>query len=138
MRVTRIPYLRFNIGPNSDNELDRISQIEIKNIAICQTCIFSNRPHLLDRAYALDHCVPRMNRAERGSRGIEKALTQSCHVGWIAGPTDYAAVIQHIDGYNALRAWHRRHWSNRTLELISRNIKAVREHFKLGQYGRRY
>src|SRR5579864_2102625 len=55
MRIAGIPYLRFNVGPNRDNELDRVSPIDMAGIPICKTVIFSNRPHLLDRAYALQH-----------------------------------------------------------------------------------
>ena len=136
MRTACIPYLRFNIGPNRDNELDRVSPIDMAGIPACKTVIFSNRPHLLDRAYALQHYVPRMNQAGRGCRGIEKELTEAIGTGWIYGPVDHPPAILHIDGHNALREWRRQHLSHRLLEFISRNVKLVRDHFGLGHYGR--
>jgi hypothetical protein len=136
MRTAGIPYLRFNIGPNRDNELDRVSPVGMAGIPICKTLIFSNRPHLLDRAYALQNYVPRMNRAGRGSRGIEKKLTAAIGTGWIYGPFDYPPVIIHTDGHTALREWRRQHLSHRLLEFVSRNAKLLRDHFGIGHYGR--
>ena len=85
MPAGNVPYLRFNIGLNKDNELDRITAFDMAGISVCKTVIFSNRPHLLDRAYALQHYVPHINLTGRGYRGIEKELTTAFRTGWIYG-----------------------------------------------------
>jgi hypothetical protein len=138
MRAANVPYLRFNIGPNENNELDRITAFDMAGVPVCKTVIFSNRPHLLDRAYALQHYVPKMNLSGRGYRGIEKELTHAFRAGWIYGPVGHLAVIRHTDGHAALREWRRQRLSRRLLEFVSRNAKTVRELFGLGRYGRIY
>lgn len=138
MRAAGVPYLRFNIGPNMDNELDRITAFDMAGIPVCKTVIFSNRPHLLDRAYALQHYLPKINPAGRGYRGIEKELTAAFKAGWIYGPAGHPAVIHHTDGHTALRQWRQQRLSRLVLEFVSRNLKTVREHFGLGRYGRIY
>jgi hypothetical protein len=138
MRAANVPCLRFNIGPNKDNGLDRITAFDMAGIPVCKTVIFSNRPHLLDRVYALEHYVPRINLAGRGYRGIEKELTATFKAGWIYGPVGHPAVIHHTDGHTALREWRKQRLSWRLLEFVSRNIKTVREQFGLGRYGRIY
>ncbi len=138
MRTAQVPYLRFNIGPNQDNELDRITAVDMAGIPVCRTVIFSNRPHLLNRQHALQHYVPNMNRAARGSRGIEKELTARFHTGWIYGHAGHPPVIVHTDAYNALRAFRQQRLSWRMREFALKNIKTVREHFGLGRYGRIY
>jgi hypothetical protein len=138
MRAAGIPYLRFNIGPNADNELDRVEALDMAGIPVCKTVIFSNRPHLLDRTYALQNYVPQMNVAGRGYRGIEKELTEAFKSGWIYGPHGHPPVIRHIDGHNALREWRKQHLSRRLLEFVSRNAKIVRDSYGLGHYGRIY
>jgi hypothetical protein len=138
MRAAGVPYLRFNIVPNENNELDTVTQIDMAGIPCCQTVIFSNRPHFLDRTYALTHYVPKMNVAGRGYRGIEKELTAALHTGWIYGPKGHPPIIRHIDGHTALRQWRKQSLSRRILEFASRNTKMAREHFGLGRYGRIY
>jgi hypothetical protein len=138
MRTSGVPYLRFNIGPNNDNELDLITAVDMAGIPVCRTVIFSNRPHLLDRAYALQHYVPQMNVAGRGYRGIERELTAAFKTGWIYGPAGYPAVIHHTDGHAALREWRRERLARRLLEFVTRNAKLVRDSYGLGHYGRIY
>ena len=138
MRAGNVPYLRFNIGLNKDNELDRITAFDMAGISVCKTVIFSNRPHLLDRAYALQHYVPHINLTGRGYRGIEKELTTAFRTGWIYGEVGHPAVIRHTDGHTSLRKWRNQRLSWRLLEFASRNVKTVREHFGLGRYGRIY
>ena len=136
MRISGIPYLRFNIGANQNNQLDRVSPVDMAGIPVCKTVVFSNRPHLLDRSYALQHYVPHMNRSARGSRGIEQELTAAFGAGWIYGPIAHPPVILHLDGRAELRAWRRQHPAHRVRELVWRNVKLVRDHFSLGFYGR--
>jgi hypothetical protein len=138
MMAAGVPYLRFNIGPNVSNELETITPIDMAGVSACQTTIFSNRPHLLDREYALGTYVPKMNLAGRGYRGIEKELTAAFNKGWIYGPAGHPPVILHTDGHTALREWRKQRLSWRLLEFFSRNTKTVREHFGLGHYGRVY
>jgi len=136
MRAAGVPYLRFNVGPNCDDAFDRITPVDMAGIPVCRTVIFSNRPHLLDRNYALQHYVPRINRAGRASLGIEKELTAAFRIGWIYGPPAHPPVITHTDASNALRQWRRQRLSRRLLERLARNAKIVRDRLGLGRYGR--
>ena len=138
MRNTAIPYLRFNIRPNFDNELDRISEFRMNDILCCNTVIFSNHPHFLDRAYALKHYVPVIDPLAGGSRGIEDRLTGRFRLGWIYGPYGHLAVIRHIDGRERLKKWRRQRLSWRLAEFISRHRTRLRDHFGWGYYGRVY
>ena len=138
MQAAGVPYLRFNIGPNKSNGLESITPLDMAGIAVCKTTSFSNRPHLLDRAYALQNYVPRMNLAGRGYRGIEKELTAAFQTGWIYGPASHPPVIVHTDGQTALKEWRQQRLSRQLFEFFSRNVKIAREHFGLGRYGRIY
>ena len=136
MRGAKVPYLRFNLRPNQDNALDRLTPVDMAGIACCRTVIFSNHPHLVDRAYAREHYVPHINRTRGGSRGIEAELTAAHHSGWIYGPLGHPPVISHIDGRAFTKQWRRERLSNRLIEFASRNAKIVRDKLGLGRYGR--
>lgn len=138
MRNAGVPYLRFNILPNSDNELDRISEFSMDDIMCCKTVIFSNRPHLLDRAYALKHYVPFINLSRGGSRGIEDRLTEQFRAGWIYGPYGHPPIIRHIDGRARLKSWRRQRLSWRLTEFVSRHLTRLRDQRGWGFYGRVY
>jgi hypothetical protein len=138
MRSADIPYLRFNIHPNFDNELDRISEFEMNGMACCKTVIFSNRPHLLNRAYALKNYVPVIDLSRGGSRGIEDRLTDQFRAGWIYGPYGHPAIIRHIDGRERLKRWRRQRLSSRLTEFVSRHRTRLRDRLGWGYYGRVY
>jgi hypothetical protein len=138
MRSVGVPYLRFNIGPNHDNELDRVTPFKMHDIWCCKTVIFSNRPRLLDRAYALEHYVPFIDQTRGGSRGIEDRLTSRFTAGWIYGPLRHPPVIRHIDGRERLKRWRRQRLSWRLLEFVSRHHTGLRDRFGWGRYGRVY
>jgi hypothetical protein len=130
--------LRFNIRPNCDTELDRVSAFDMAGIPCSKTVIFSNNPHLIDRAFAVENYLPRINLTRGGSRGIEDELTKAFREGWIYGPVGYPPVIEHIDGRTQTKIWRRQRLSWRLIEFVSRNAKTVRDRYGLGRYGRIY
>jgi hypothetical protein len=138
MQDAAVPYLRFNIGANQDNALDRLTPFDMAGIPCCRTVIFSNHPHLVDRAYAREHYVAHIDRRRGGSRGIEAELTAAHRAGWIYGPLRHPPVIAHIDGRADTRQWRGERLSYRLAEFAARNAKIVRERFGLGRYGRIY
>lgn len=138
MLASGVHCMRFNILDNVTFGLDRVSAFDMAGIPVCRTVIFSNRPHLIDRRFAVANYVPRIDVTRGGSRGIEDELTQAFHEGWIYGPPDYPRVIEHIDGRTATKLWRRQRLSRRLLEFVSRNYKIFRDRYGLGRYGRIY
>ena len=133
-----VPYLRFNVGRNVDNELDRITAFVMAGVPCCKTVIFSNRPHLINRSFALKNYVPVIDLSKGGSRGIEDQLTNRFNVGWIYGPVGHPPVIQHTDGRSLTKEWRGRNLLTRAVEFTSRNAKLLRDRFGLGNYGRMF
>jgi len=138
MQRAAVPYLRFNIGANEDNALDRLTPFDMAGIPCCKTVIFSNHPHLVDRAYAREHYLAHIDRRRGGSRGIEAELTAVHGAGFIYGPLGHPPAIAHIDGRADTRQWRSERLSHRLTEFAARNAKIVREKFGLGRYGRIY
>ena len=138
MRSAHVPYLRFNLRANEIDGLDRLTPFDMAGIACCKTVIFSNHPHLVDRAHAVKHYVPHIDRKRGDSRGIEAELTAAHAAGWIYGPIGHPPVIAHIDGRAFTKQWRRERLSNRLIEFTSRNAKIVRDKLGLGRYGRIY
>ncbi|MGH6770971.1 MAG: hypothetical protein ACRECO_18335 [Xanthobacteraceae bacterium] len=136
MKTAGIPYLRFNIGPNEDNGFDRLTPFDMAGIPCCKTTIFSNRPHLLDRAYALEHYLPVIDVTRGTAHGIEENLTAAFHLGWIYGPLGNPRVIHHTDGRQLQRDLRRQSLSLRLIEFFSRHAKWARDKLNLGRYGR--
>jgi hypothetical protein len=138
MRTAGVPYIRFNIGPNQDNALDRITAFDMAGIPCCKTVSFSNRPHLLDRDHAMQHYLPHIDLQLGGSRGIEDELTAAYREGWIYGPVGHPPVIRHIDGRTQAREWRKQRLHRLLIAVAARNAKVLREKFGLGRYGRIY
>jgi hypothetical protein len=136
MQSANVHCMRFNIGKNVDNDLDHLTAFDMSGIPCCKTVIFSNRPHLIDRAFALANYIPRLDLTRGGSRGIEDELTQAFQEGWIYGPLGYPPVIDHIDGRTATKLWRRASLSRRLYEFFARNTKIFRDRYGLGRYGR--
>lgn len=136
MRDAQVPYLRFNVGQNVDNELDRITAFDMAGVPCCKTVIFSNRPHLIDRSFAQKNYVPVIDLSKGGSRGIEDQLTKQFNVGWIYGPVGHPPVIKHTDGRRLTKQWRGQNLLTRAVEFTLRNAKLLRDRFSLGNYGR--
>ncbi len=138
MQDARVHCLRFNVRHNHDNQGDRLSAFDMGGVPCCKTVIFSNRPHLIDRSFAHANYIPHIDLTRGRAGGIEDRLTDAFHEGWIYGPLDYPAVIEHVDGRAATRAWRQKSMARRLFEFFCRNIKIYRDRYSLGRYGRVY
>jgi hypothetical protein len=98
MRSDQLPNLRFNQFTNATNGGQTVSPMTDTSLPTCRSSIFSNNPHILNRAMAEKMYLPLINPRSARSSGIEEVLTRRFGEAWLYGPLNHPATIAHSDG----------------------------------------
>lgn len=98
MEHSDITHLRFNQFINGRYFRDKqFKQIKGKNFDLCQTKWISNNPHIINREKYLNSIFKNIV-MQKGSFGIEQAVSYKNYFGHIYGPTGYPPTLYHLNG----------------------------------------
>lgn len=98
MEYNNIIHLRFNQFLNGKYWRDKeVKEIKGKHFNFCQTKWISNNPHIINKELYLSTMFNNIL-IQKGSFGVEQAISYKDYYGHIYGPLNLHATIGHLNG----------------------------------------